>query len=45
MSQNIISKEDYNRLEEFSNLNPEIPQKINEESTKKVIKGAEGCIS
>ncbi|MCD6231533.1 hydroxyacid dehydrogenase [Candidatus Aerophobetes bacterium] len=45
MTQNIISKEDYTRLKEFSNLNPEIPQKINEESTKKVIKGAEGCIS
>ena len=45
MTQNIISKEDYNRLKEFSDLNPEIPQKVNEESTKKVIKGAEGCIS
>lgn len=45
MTRDIISKEDYKRLKEFSNLNPEIPQKINEKSIKRVIKGAEGCIS
>jgi len=43
-AQKIISKEDFRRLETFSDLNPEIPRELDEKAARRIIKGAEGCI-